>query len=174
MKTPETILIDAVGEHQPAAIVCLFSGGHDSYTVTHFAANLLKDRLTMVAHIDTGIGIPETQQFVKDRCEAHGWPLKIYRAKENVKADGTPDPMIYEDIVKANGFPGAHAHRFMYVKLKGRQVDRIAREYKGEKVMFISGVRQEESVRRMGTAKEVQATGRKIWVAPFVHMRTGS
>lgn len=164
------IFTKAVEDHQPSAIIGLFSGGHDSYTVTHFVCEHFD--VDTVCHIDTGIGIPETQQFVIDRCKAHGWPLKIYRAVENQNAKGEPDPQIYEDIVMKNGFPGAHGHGFMYIRLKERQVARICREYDG-KVMFVSGARQEESVRRMATSQPIQTAGKRVWVAPFTYM-TGS
>lgn len=168
------ILERAIEEHQPAAIIGLFSGGHDSYTVTHFAASVLGSRLTKVCHIDTGIGIPETQQFVVDRCEAHQWPLEIYRAIENVNAKGEPDPQVYDDFVKRLGFPGPHGHGMMYFRLKDRQINRICREYPKQKVMFISGCRKEESVRRMGNTEEIQLRDKyRVWAAPFTYM-TGS
>lgn len=164
------IMERAIAVHKPSAIIGLFSGGHDSYTVTHFAGPWL----TIVAHIDTGIGIPETQQFVIDRCEAHGWPLKIYRAVENVNAKGESDAQIYEDIVVQYGFPGAYGHGRMYARLKERQIRRIFREFKGDgPVMFISGCRKEESTRRMGNTEEIQRFGNQVWVSPFTWM-TGS
>lgn len=160
------IMSQAIEEYRPSAIIGLFSGGHDSYTVTHFAMENFG--VDVVCHIDTGIGIPETQQFVIDRCNAHDWPLKIYRAIENVNAKGEADPQVYEDIVLKYGFPGAYAHRMMYVTLKERQIRRITREYIGDgPVMLISGCRKEESTRRMGTTEEIQDRGRNIWVAPF-------
>jgi 3'-phosphoadenosine 5'-phosphosulfate sulfotransferase (PAPS reductase)/FAD synthetase len=167
LEQARSILLDAIEQHKPAHIFGLLSGGHDSLTVTHFANAVHK--LDAIIHIDTGIGIPETQQFVVDVCQQYGWPLKIYRATENTKADGTPDPQVFENIVLENGFPGADAHRFMYIKLKERQVNRVCREHPG-KVMLISGVRKAESNRRMGTAQEVQKTGNRIWVAPFLHL----
>lgn len=170
------IIEDAIEEHAPVAIFALFSGGHDSLTATHFAADVLGDRLTGVAHIDTGIGIPETQQFVVDVCQQFGWPLKMYRAAENVQADGTPDPMIYDDIVVKHGFPGPGAHRTMYSKLKQRQVRRLVRDHKtqrSDRVMLITGVRREESKRRMGTTEEVQTDGAQVWIAPMLYF-TGS
>jgi 3'-phosphoadenosine 5'-phosphosulfate sulfotransferase (PAPS reductase)/FAD synthetase len=163
------ILLRAVDEHEPAHIFGLLSGGHDSLTVTHFAESVLGNKLRAVVHIDTGIGIPETQQFVIDTCERYGWPLRIISALDARKADGTADPQDYRNIVLKHGFPGASSHRFMYIRLKQRQLDGLSREHNG-KIMLISGVRNEESVRRMGTAKEVQKEGRRIWVAPFLHM----
>lgn len=166
------IMERAIALHKPSAIIGLFSGGHDSYTVTHFVCENFK--VDAVAHIDTGIGIPETQQFVIDRCKAHDWPLKIYRAVENVNARGEPDPQVFDDIVTRLGFPGAHGHGMMYSRLKERQVRRITREHSGAgPVALISGCRKEESTRRMGTTDPIQDQGRNIWIAPFTYM-TGS
>ncbi len=167
------IMESAIAEFKPDAIIPLFSGGHDSLSVTHFAFSheFLGRYMTTAAHIDTGIGIPDTQKFVIDTCGRYGWPLKIYRAMENTKSDGTPDPQNYEDIVVKNGFPGAFAHRFMYIKLKERQVNRLVREYKQHgKVMLISGCRKQESTRRMGTVEPIKVDGNTVWCAPFTNM----
>ncbi|WP_110642496.1 phosphoadenosine phosphosulfate reductase family protein [Salinicola sp. CPA57] len=171
---PHDIIESAIEEHQPTAIFALFSGGHDSLTCTHVAAEILGDRLTGVAHIDTGIGIPETQQFVRDVCNVYHWPLSIYRAVDNAYADGTPNPQVYEDIVLEHGFPGAPAHQFMYTRLKQRQVERLVRDHRGKrgnKVMLITGVRREESRRRMGHVQPVNVQkGGQVWVAPVLNM----
>ena len=167
------ILETAIELHSPKHIFGLFSGGHDSVTVTHFAARALRERMTGVVHINTGIGIPETREYVREICKLYFWDLLEYKATENVNAKGAPDPMIYEDIVMKDGFPGAYAHRFMYVKLKERQLNRLARDYGATPktpIMLISGCRKEESTRRMGTTKEIDAQGRTIWVAPFANM----
>lgn len=173
MKEPERILNEAIEVHSPSQIFCLFSGGHDSLVATHYVMTHYHHLKPVVVHIDTGIGIPETQQFVIDTCEKYGWPLKIYRAAENTKADGTPDPMIYDDIVVANGFPGPGAHRIMYSKLKQRQVRRVVRDHKKrrtDRIMLVSGVRRQESVRRMGTTEECYRDGAQVWVAPMLYM----
>lgn len=165
------ILNLAVDKYQPKKIFALLSGGHDSLTATAAAYAILEEEINGVIHIDTGIGIPETQQFVIDVCRDNNWPLTIYRAAENTKADGSPDPMIYDDIVIKNGFPGPAAHRIMYAKLKQRQIRRAVREHKekfSDKIMFISGVRLAESTRRMGNVKEVHQDGAQIWVSPML------
>jgi 3'-phosphoadenosine 5'-phosphosulfate sulfotransferase (PAPS reductase)/FAD synthetase len=168
------IVAEALNLYSPSAVIGLFSGGHDSYTVTHFVAEKFRHRLTTIAHIDTGIGIPETQQFVVDRCAAHGWPLQIYRALENRNAKGVADPQDFEELVLKHGFPGPHGHGMMYFRLKDRQVGQIVRDFKGDgPVMFISGCRKEESTRRMGTTEPIQNRGSRLWVAPFTHF-TGS
>lgn len=167
-----TILNLAIDAYQPKKIFALFSGGHDSLTATAAAYSTLGDEIDAVVHIDTGIGIPETQQFVIEVCRENNWPLLIYRATENTKADGTPDPQIYEDIVVKHGFPGPAAHRLMYSKLKQRQIRRLVRDHKKErsdKIMLISGVRKAESARRMGTVKEVTVDGAQVWVSPMLN-----
>lgn len=164
------ILEETIAVYQPVAIFGLFSGGHDSYTVTHFCAGVLGDRLDGVAHINTGIGIRQTREFVRERCKAHGWKLLEYKAAENVKADGTPDPQIYEELVVKHGFPGPPGHGLMYNKLKQRQVRRLVRDHKTkrmDRIMLISGCRKEESSRRMGTSKPVTKEGAQVWVNPF-------
>jgi 3'-phosphoadenosine 5'-phosphosulfate sulfotransferase (PAPS reductase)/FAD synthetase len=167
------ILESAIETYQPKHIFSLLSGGHDSMTVTHFSASVLGDRLDAVVHINTGIGIEQTREYVRERCKDFGWKLLEYKATENTKADGTPDPKIYEEWVLKHGFPGPHGHRMMYVNLKQRQIDRLCRDVgatTSEPVMFVSGVRKEESTRRMGNVKVVDVQGRSVWVSPFIEM----
>lgn len=163
----------AVDQYNPEHIFGLFSGGHDSASVTHFAARMLGDRLTGVVHVNTGIGIPETRQYVRETCERYEWPLLEYKATENTNAKGEPDPIIYEELVKAHGFPGAFGHGMMYNRLKERQIRRLCRDYGAspkEPIMLISGCRKEESTRRMGTTKPIDPQGRTIWVAAFADL----
>lgn len=163
----------AIEQHQPTHIFSLFSGGHDSCSVTHFAARVLGNRLTGVVHVNTGIGIPQTRQYVRETCEQHGWNLLEYKATENVNAKGEPAPVIYEDLVTAYGFPGGFHHRKMYNRLKERQLERLARDFGAssrEPIMLISGCRKEESTRRMGTTKPIDPQGRMVWVAAFADL----
>jgi 3'-phosphoadenosine 5'-phosphosulfate sulfotransferase (PAPS reductase)/FAD synthetase len=172
LKEAAVILDSAISKYKPNGVFALLSGGHDSLTATAVAYECLGSKIDAVVHIDTGIGIPQTQQFVIDVCAKNNWPLLIYRAAENTRADGSPDPQIYEDIVIKHGFPGPAAHRFMYSKLKQRQVRRLVRDHKEErfdKIMLISGVRKAESTRRMGNVKEVHVDGAQVWVSPMLN-----
>ena len=164
------IFSDAYENHKPSHVFILTSGGNDSVVPLH----LLKDdpRVTAAVHIDTGIRVPETEDHVRRVAKEFGLKLLVYRATENVKADGSPDPMIYDDIVKTHGFPGPEQHRIMYSKLKQRQVERLMRDHRtGERIMLITGARKFESQRRMGTAKDVQRNGNQVWVAPVVNWK---
>lgn len=167
------VLERAISQYSPIHCFGLYSGGHDSSTVTHFAVEALKERITGVVHINTGIGIPETRHHVYKVAKHFGWNLLEYKATENTKSDGTPDPMIYEELVMKHGFPGPYGHGMMYQRLKERQINRLARDYGAKPktpILLVSGCRKEESSRRMGTTKEIDPRGRIIWVAPFANM----
>lgn len=157
----------AVATYQPSHVFILTSGGNDSVVPLHLIHN--HRPYTAAVHVDTGIGIPETQEHLRAQCEAWGVPLKVYKATENTKADGTPDPQMYDDIVKQHGFPGPTLHTRMYNRLKERQLERLIREHKThhrDKIMLVTGVRRAESRRRMGYVEETQERGARVWVAP--------
>lgn len=157
----------ALEEYDPTHVFLLTSGGNDSAVPLH----LFRDhsRITAAVHIDTGIKIPDVEPNVRSTCDLFGVPLLVYRAHENTRADGTPDPMIYEQIVKQHGFPGPAQHNIMYSKLKERQIRRLVRDHHPGPTMLVTGVRRSESNRRMGTVKETHRDGNQIWVAPIIH-----
>lgn len=164
----------AIETHRPKMVVGLMSGGNDSLPACYLAS--LASRFDGILHVNTGIGIEETRQFVRRTCADRGWKLWEYKAEENVRADGTPDPQIYEDIVLKYGFPGAFGHQMMYSQLKERQLRRFKRDHgisgKGRtkhRVMFVSGVRINESKRRSRTVRKelLQITPSELWAAPI-------
>lgn len=157
MKRPEQIWDDAVRLYKPAKIFALFSGGHDSLAVTHYAMNHGADG---VAHVNTGIGVEQTRQFVRDTCARYRWPLYEYKAGAK-----------YEDIIREHGFPGPSSHRYMYIMLKERGVEQLLRDHKtkrSDRIMLVTGVRSSESVRRMGTVEPIKKVKARVWVAPFI------
>jgi len=142
---------------QPVAMFGLFSGGHDSLCSTHRASS--HPLFTAAAHIDTGIGIPETRRFVRDTCNLNGWDLKYYKAVDQGQR--------YEDIVKKYGFPGPGRHGTMYIRLKERALRALIREHKtkrSDKIILVSGCRSNESERRMGHVEPIQREGAIVWV----------
>lgn len=155
------VLDDAIRQFNPQWVFALFSGGGDSRTAAYIAS--LHPRFNGCVFVNTGTGIAATRQHVIDTCREQGWPLKEYKAKENTKADGTPDPMDYEQIVLTHGFPGPGQHQTMYSKLKERQIRRLMREHEGN-VLFVSGAREQESERRMGKGSVLEKDGRQIWL----------
>lgn len=170
MKTQTAVEIvnEAVDRFRPKAVFGLFSGGHDSLTATYIAS--LHPAFTAAVHINTGIGIEATREFVRKTCTKRNWKLLEYKATENKDADGKPDPQVYEELVLECGFPGAFMHNKMYNRLKERQLRRLERDYKAtpdEPVLYVSGVRSQESVRRMRHTEIFQPEGRRVWVAPI-------
>lgn len=147
-------LLDAqFEEHSPIHAAALVSGGHDSITIAKLTAEWAKDRgkpFTCV-HLDTGIGIQATQDYVIELCNANGWNLAIYKARENVNAKGQPDPQNYEDLVRSFGFPSPAMHNAVFHMVKERGIDRFMRETKtqrSDRVALVFGGRSLESERR--------------------------
>ena len=133
------------------ATYALFSGGHDSLVSTHKA--MTDGDAEAVVHIDTGIGIPETKEFVKDTCNRHGWDLYIVSSDHD-----------YEDIVLEEQFPGPAVHIIMYSKLKERALRNVAR-WHDHKPVLITGVRKDESDRRFRNVESRTEAGMWIWEA---------
>jgi len=134
----------------------LFSGGHDSLVSADKC--MTAGYTDTVLHIDTGIGIPETREYVERVCDEQGWPLEV------VSSD-----FDYEEIVREYGFPGPGVHIIMYSKLKERALRKVARRH-DEKPHFYTGVRKAESERRFRTLTDkVQEASQWVWHAPILH-----
>jgi 3'-phosphoadenosine 5'-phosphosulfate sulfotransferase (PAPS reductase)/FAD synthetase len=70
------------------------------------------------------------------------------------------------------GFPGPSGHNLIYRYLKERALRQLIRELKthrGDKVLLVTGVRLQESRRRMGHVAPFQKDGAIIWVAPILN-----
>ena len=130
----------------------LFSGGHDSLVSTHEAIE--NGHAEEVVHINTGIGIPETREYVHEVCDEFGWPLREVESEFD-----------YETIVLENQFPGPAVHIIMYSKLKERALRIIARETDGKPHLY-TGVRRDESERRFRNLTDpVQEASQWVWHA---------
>lgn len=139
----------------------LFSGGHDSLAATALASKM--PGFVAVAHINTGIGIRQTREFVRKTCKRQGWPL----------IELHPDGKTYEQLVRERGFPsGPKSHNAMYYWLKQRQVRRLVRTHKEGRlgrVVLVTGIRRDESVRRMAKAEGMsRREGAAIWENPIL------
>lgn len=162
---PSLALLDeAVEQFDPIAVFGLFSGGHDSLTACHVASQ--HPKFTGCVHINTGIGIPQTRDFVYDTCKREGWKLREIRAKEDCGQD-------FEELVVERGFPGPPHHYKMYNRLKERALKLLTKETKvghsvRAKILLVSGCRSQESTRRMGHVEPIQhrkEDGARVWVA---------
>lgn len=156
-------LAEHLGDHSLAGIVALFSGGNDSTTLAH----LFRDHLTHAAHANTGIGIEETREFVRQACR--DWSLPLIEKHP---------PMSYRDLLletvkgAPRGFPGPAMHWLMYTRLKERCLEQVRAELvtngRRQRVVFLAGRRRDESNRR---AKIVLHERRRsvIWVSPLAN-----
>lgn len=174
----------AVEKYQPVKVYTLFSGGYDSLCASHLAWRTIK--VDAAVHVNTEIGIEETREFVRKTCSDFGWPLiemhpprPPFKDKEG-RLWGKEGQTAYEAIVHRWGFPGPKGHTLIYNRLKERCVARLVQEAKTtlhDKVMLVTGVRKQESKRRMGYITAHNLEGSRLWVAPCVdwnndHKRT--
>ena len=138
----------------------LFSGGNDSIASTHYAYENYEIDFTV--YLDTNSGIPENKEYVKDVCDRYGWELIVLSSPVTLKsfALGT-------DTRQPLGFPGPAAHSWAFQYFKQRQLRMIARQTDAEP-KFYTGVRSDESARRMRNVKgETQEGERWLWISPI-------
>jgi len=142
-------LEEAISEYTPNRIFAGFSGGTDSLMATHLLHQLRSDVGTL--HVNTGIGMKRTRQYVRETSDQHGWDLKEYRA--------TDYGYDYDEMVRGNvdgvpgGFPGPPLHYIYYGKLKEVPIQRAHRDHKGKrggKIALVTGIRKDESEIRAG------------------------
>lgn len=167
------ILDRAYEEYKPQHIVALFSGGDDSLVNTHLTVEWGKARQlpVLVVHINTGIGIDETRAFVRQTTQEQSWTYKEY----------VTDPQVYIDLVTGKnepdvpgGFPGAPLHFIYYSRLKDRRIDQLKRELKRhirDRILLSTGLRQQESKKRMGYNKPYSKEKGKssVWANPLFY-----
>lgn len=151
------IITQAIEQYKPRAIFAMYSGGDDSVCAAHLAS---QHNFTAAVLVDTGIAIKQAHEHAKQTCEAQDWPLLVYKS-----------PYDYEALVLKYGFPGPSQHRVMYIQLKERAIDALVRDYKQgrrDHIMLITGVRKQESMRRLETVTApIVKRKSKIWVAPM-------
>lgn len=169
-REPGAIIEDAFADESPSKAFVLFSGGKDSSVTLDYVWRNHPESLTGALHINTGIGLRSTRDFAKAFCDERGIPFHEAHA-----------PVAYEDLIlrgwrsedgtRQVGFPGPAAHLFMYSWLKERALDafvNLQKDHRLDRVALITGVRAEESVRRMGTTVNVRRDGAKVWIAPLI------
>jgi phosphoadenosine phosphosulfate reductase len=139
---PETDPADEILENARAIdhdhAFALVSGGHDSLTAAHYTYMESAVDLNGYLHLDTGIGVPETKDFVKKRADDLGIPL--YIAGERRHEDE------YEQRIEKYGFPGANktSHKYEWICNKDRPLQNFLQQFDGD-VLLISGATREES-----------------------------
>lgn len=169
------ILDEALATYPIVGTYWLSSGGNDSAIVGH----LLRGRYDAVLHVNTGTGIPETTQYVRDVAVAWGdtlhelHPRNSYRDLVMGRVLATRGPNAGKRAVW-QGFPGPVGHRVMYRHLKDEPLMAFRRSIVGDegrtrKVIYLGGMRWAETERRFRNAEAIDQDGAIIWVSPIVH-----
>jgi 3'-phosphoadenosine 5'-phosphosulfate sulfotransferase (PAPS reductase)/FAD synthetase len=167
------VIDDAIAQYNPRKVFALFSGGHDSASTTHVVAQ--HPAFSGVIHINTGISVPESNEYVREICAEYGWPLYELRA-------GVDGGSSYLQLVVQDGFPGAGVHSIFYRELKEKPLEAfLAKVRKGipdeptksgkgrlpKRIALCGGTRSQESVRRMGNVEVCHVRGANVWLAPI-------
>jgi len=133
----------ALADYKPYAICVMLSGGDDSLTVLALA-NYLDIPIDYIIHGNTGTGLPEATEFVRDLAKKQ----KGEYLEGNAKSD-------YEKYVTRKGFfgQGKRAHSYAYHILKANQFrslisSNIRKRKRGRNVLLLNGVRIDESENR--------------------------
>jgi 3'-phosphoadenosine 5'-phosphosulfate sulfotransferase (PAPS reductase)/FAD synthetase len=169
------ILNEALSAYPIVGTYWLSSGGNDSAIVGH----LLRGRYDAVLHVNTGTGIPETTQYVRDVAAVWGDTLHVLRPKNSYR-----DLVLGEVIASTGpnagkravwkGFPGPAGHKVMYRHLKDEPLMRFRKSVVGDqgrtrKVIYLGGMRWAETDRRFRNAEAIDQDGAIVWVSPLVH-----
>ena len=136
-------------------VYALVSGGHDSLTAMH-VVHQSSLRLDGIIHIRTGIGVPETREFVQARADEIGLEYHEVGTKHNGPGYHSEHRRVHEEyveLIKQYGFPGPGAHKWMYVNLKEKPLQRFLSGF-DEDVLLVSGVSKHESDNRMENVED--------------------
>jgi 3'-phosphoadenosine 5'-phosphosulfate sulfotransferase (PAPS reductase)/FAD synthetase len=164
-----------VGRYDPSTVVLMFSGGHDSSVLVDWFDRFIKpytqDVRCIVGHINTNIGIPDTREFAREFSEKRSLEF-LEVSVEDVKKDPNYSSVkSYEEFVKEYGFPGPGQHKMAYSWLKYRPILKMTKDLKQsyhDRVMFITGVRRDESNRRFTETTRFMRNGARVWLAPIM------
>lgn len=166
-------VLKRVAERNRGRIYATVSGGYDSIVALYFAARSSTVDLDGILHLDTGIGIPKTQEYVEEQVEALGLPCYVLGDEHRYLHEQ------YPHLVRKFGFPGSNpiAHSQMQNNLKDKLFKEFARNVEGgaSNVVFISGVRKHESDRRYQKLSQdgVQEVNRILWASPLIEFTDG-
>jgi len=173
MITPFDLLDEAIDQFETdknriVRIVALYSGGYDSLVtadiVRRWCSAVGRDDLFRVVSIDTLLSADGWREYVSSVALRHEWPFEL---TEN------PDTNFYRENVLANGFPYTPAaHTRMYQRLKMRAIEQYLKRCKTsrpDRVLFCTGIRQSESVRRQRLKSPFSRAGNGRSSACFVN-----
>lgn len=153
-------------DFNPYAVLVGYTGGTDSNISLKIATMFFKVDAAFTCN--TTISAIETLKNC-ERVAREVYGLK-YISRMPPYGGLEENPSTYFELVKKHGFPGQTktSHNWMYRYLKDHTVSRIVSSIRKRKhnrpIVIISGARKHESVRRMGTSKDITIVGNTIWV----------
>lgn len=167
MKTAEDILNRALHNFKPSCVIVSFSGGHDSMVAAHLTAQWVKrhghSTTFRVMAANTGIAADDWSAFVQSVARLQRWPFEMWT---------NPDPRWFARDALENGFKsGLSVHKVYFYYLKQRAFRACLQAHKKhqhDRVMFVTGVRREESPQRANTP-EWTRSGAAVWCNPLIH-----
>lgn len=162
-KMAQDIVHDAGFMYRTAKAFALFSGGNDSLVLLDMATRYgwAEDG---VIHVNTGTGIPDTTEFVRQTCADWNLPLHELHPPQSYEQVFLRKPII-------DGLPGPGMHHIAYGRLKERALRAFVKsqkEHRLDKILFLTGIRADESVKRMGyTDSVIDREGAVVWANPL-------
>lgn len=166
LKWSKELCAKIVKDHKPYAVIVGLTTGFDSNVALKLA--------TMFLNVDAAFTCNTTIAAVETLSNCEKVAKNVYGLKwicEPPPYNGIKqNKNTYFELVKKHGFPGKTktAHNWMYRYLKDHTLNKIVTGIrKGKRnrpILIISGARKHESVRRMGTSKDVTVQGSNIWL----------
>lgn len=150
----DRIVTEVIAEHKPKAVYLLLSGGDDSMVLLDVMAH----RADAILHVNTGFGIPATNEFVREECARRGLTLHELMPPES-----------FEELVlgRWDGFPGDH--KIAYGQLKRKAIERFLNKKTdpGKRIVLLTGLRKAESKNREYNYTPVERRGGEVWTNPL-------
>ena len=163
--TPEDIITEVTQIHKRTKFFVACSGGKDSICLAHYIETNHPDNFKGLVFIDTGVGIRQTQEWLKDYCQTRGWTLYIEKPKLEKRHRLYRD--VYEWAVLNFGFPGPAVHSTVMRNLKYIALNRFAYSHGRHDHAIISGTRKFESKRRFINTRPITKAGNFFFCSPF-------
>lgn len=161
-------ILAKVRERDPDHIYAAVSGGEDSVTAFHVARQSDEIQLDGVVHVDTGISINASTEYVREVCDQYDVDLTVLD-----DSNSRFQKERYGTLVRQFGFPGATpiAHNQMFQNLKEKPISsRFVSSLDGD-IVLISGVRKHESQRRfehLRGSDGMEEQGSILWASPLL------
>lgn len=187
----EALFKVAIDRYKPDFVVALVSGGDDSMAMYNTAK--MVGYIDKVLHVDTTVGIKDVTSFVGDNV-SHDF--NVVRTNEEtyeeiVLKNGFPGPgqhgtmyirlkeralrVFQRQLQNKDAFcriDGGTAHKKktpLIYHPSYPNSEALVIKKPPRKIMYLTGARKDESVRRMGHVEEFKKEGNQIWVNLIAH-----